>query len=151
MTLFVANITPVALVASTRRTLVQILAGTQPLRIKEIGISFNDTDAAHAPIQTDLVRQSSGGTASVTGGVPLEQAEIGQASLASFRAGFSSTEPTTGDSLRTWYVSPAGGLWVMQFPLGDEPVVGPAGRLAITVLPGAATTCNASAYIVFDE
>ena len=151
MTLFVANITPVALVASTRRTLLQILAGTQPLRIKEIGISFSGTDASLAPIQADLVRQTSGGSASVTAGVPVEQMEIGQASLASIRAGFSSTEPTTTDYLRTWYVTPAGGLFVMQFPLGDEPVVGPTGRLALTVLPGSATTPNAAAYIVFDE
>lgn len=151
MTIHIANIAPVALVASTRRTLLQILAGSQPLRIKEIGISFNDTNAALAPILVDVARQTDAGTASVTTGIIYESQESGVATLASARAGFSSTEPTTTDEIRSWYVTPAGGLFVMQFPLGDEPVVGNAGRLAISVLPGAGTTCSAAAYIVFDE
>jgi hypothetical protein len=156
MTIHVANITPVTL-AVARRTLLQIIAGTQPLRIKEIGISFNGTDAAQAPIQVDLQRQNAAGTASVTAGVPSENQEVGPTALATWRGGFSSTEPTSADTaplgvLRTWYVTPAGGLFVMQFPLGDEPVVGSSGRLALIADNAAGTaTCKAAAYIVFDE
>lgn len=159
MTIHVANIVPVALVASTPRTLLQVMAGTtKPLRIKEIGISFNDVDAAHIPIQVDLMRQQGAGTASVTTGIIFEQSEVTEAPIATARAGFSSTEPVSSDILRTFYVTPAAGLFVMQFPLGDEPVVAQAAtdaspwrRIAIRVSPGASTTCNAAAYIVFDE
>lgn len=152
MTMYVAN-SSALLVASTTRTIVQLLAGTRPLRIKEIGASFDGVDASLTPIKVDLVRQdpASGGTASTTGGVPLEQAEVGPTSLTTYRAGFSSTEPTTTDVIRSWYVTPAGGLFVMQFPLGDEPVVSPAGRIALRCITGSGTTPNVSAYIVFDE
>lgn len=150
MSIYVARATA-TLSASTTRTIVQILAGTQPLRVKELGVSFDGTDASLTPIQVDLVRQTSGGTASATSQVPLEQQEIGPTSLTTYRAGFSSTEPTTTDVIRSWYVTPAGGLLVMQFPLGDEPVVGSAGRLAIRCITGSGTTPNVAAYIVFDE
>ena len=150
MTMYVAA-GSATLVASTTRTILQLLAGTQPLRIKELGASFDGVDASLTPIRVDLVRQTAAGTASVTGGVPIEQAEIGPTSLTTYRAGFSSTEPTTTDVIRSWYVTPAGGLFVMQFPLGDEPVVGTAGRIAIRCTTGSGTTSTVSAYIVFDE
>jgi hypothetical protein len=150
MTMYVANATA-TLSASTTRTIVQLLSSTQPLRIKELGVSFDGTDASLTPIKVDLVRQTSGGTASTTGGVPLEQQEIGPTSLTTYRAGFSSTEPTTTDVIRSWYVTPAGGLFVMQFPLGDEPVVGSSGRIALRCITGSSTTPNVAAYIVFDE
>jgi len=150
MTMYVAN-AGATLIANTTRTIVQLLAGTQPLRIKELGASFDGTDASLTPIKVDLVRQTSGGTASTTGGVPLEQAEIGPTSLTTYRAVFSSTEPTTTDVIRSWYVTPAGGLFVMQFPLGDEPVVGPAGRIALRCNTGSGVSPLVSAYIVFDE
>lgn len=152
MTMYVAT-GSATLVASTTRTILQLLAGTRPLRIKELGASFDGVDASLTPIRVDLIRQdpASAGTASVTGGVPVEQAETGPTSLTTFRAGFSSTEPTPGDIVRSWYVTPAGGLFVMQFPLGDEPVVAPAGRIALRCITGSGTVPNVSAYIVFDE
>lgn len=140
----------VTLVASTTRTLVQVVAGaSKPLRIKEVGISFNGTDASLTPIQVDLCRQSTAGTSSAL--TLLEQEEAREAPMATARNGFSSTEPTTGDIIRTWQVTPAGGLLVVQFPLGDEPIVAASGRLALRAITGAATTPSAASYIVFDE
>lgn len=150
MTMYVVNTVSTTLVASTTRTVMQLLAGTQPLRIKEIGASFNGTDASLAPIKVDLIRQTDAGTSSNSGLTPFEQTEIGPTSLTTYKYNYSS-EPSSGDIIRSWYVTPAGGLFVMQFPLGDEPVVGPAGRIAIRCITGSGTTPNVSAYIVFDE
>lgn len=149
MTIFIARSPAVAITGGTTRTLLQVLASTQPLRIKEIGVSFDGTDAADKPVQVDLLRQTTAGTS--TGGTMVENQEIGQAALASFGHSMTSTEPTAGDILRSWYITPAGGLWVMQFPLGDEPVVGATGRLGIRCVPDATASQNAIAYIVFDE
>jgi hypothetical protein len=81
----------------------------------------------------------------------LEQEEAREAPIATARNGFSSTEPTTTDLIRTWMVTPAGGLLVIQFPLGDEPIVAPSARLGLRVITGASTTPNAASYIVFNE
>ena len=149
MTMYVAT-RSVALVASETRTILQLLAGTQPLRIKEIGASFNGVDASLTPVKIDLMRQADAGTSTNSNIVPLEQAQIGPESLTRYKTAYTS-EPTDGDIIRSWYVTPAGGLFVMQFPLGDEPVVGSAGRIAIRCTTGSGTTSTVSAYIVFDE
>lgn len=152
MTIFIARtLLNVAITGGTTRTILQVLAGTQPLRIKEVGVSFNGVDAAKIPLQVDFLRQTTAPAASTTVGALVENQEIGQAALASAVYAATSTEPTAGDVLRTWYITPAGGLWVMQFPLGDEPVVAPAGRIGIRVIPDAAATQGSFAYIVFDE
>lgn len=149
MAIFIARTPAVAITGGTTRTLLQVIASTQPLRIKEIGVSFDGTDASDKPVEVDLLRQTTAGTN--TSGTLVENQEIGQSALASFNHSMTSTEPTPGDILRSWYITPAGGLWVMQFPLGDEPVVGPSGRLGIRCVPDASASQNALAYIVFDE
>ena len=150
MTMYVANPSALLLGASNTpgKTVVQLSAGSRPLRIKEIGASFNGTDASLTPITVELCRYSGAGTA--TAGTTLEQTEIGAASLATYNHTYTS-EPSATEIIRRWYVTPAGGLFVMQFPLGEEPVVGPSGFIGLRCITGSGTTPYVSAYIVFDE
>lgn len=148
MSLFVATDTD-TLAANTAETIIQVVAATKPLRIKEVGVSFNGVDAAQIPILVELMRQTTAGTSA--SGTVREQEEVRESPLASSLINFTA-EPTAGDILRQWYVPPAGGLFVMQFPLGDEPVVGPSGRMGLRCTPsGASNTPGVAAYIVFDE
>lgn len=147
MGVYTARDSAVALVAATTKSIVQVVAGsTKPLRVIEIGISFDGTSGSATPVAVDVLRQTTAGTSSALTIVqenPQTEAQIATA-LKTFTA-----EPTAGDLLRTWYVTPAGGLFVMQFPLGREPVIGVSGRLGIRC--NAPAVVNATAYITFEE
>lgn len=147
MSVYTARDSAVALSAGANKTLVQILAGSaKPLRIVEVGVSFDGVTGTAVPVTVDLMRQTTSGTASAL--TIVQENPQTEAPAATARNAFSA-EPTAGDILRTWYVTPAGGLWVMQFPLGREPVVGVSGRIALRV--NAPATVNAAGYLTFDE
>lgn len=150
MSIHIVRSAPTVLVASTVRTQVMVIAGAaKRLKVKEWGISFNDTDASHAPILVELYRATTAGTnaaAVVAVNDPGEDAMV----ATGFQT-FSGTEPTGTEAFFTGYVTPAGGLFVMQYPLGDEPKLAVSTRVAIRVTPGASTTCNAVGYIKFEE
>jgi len=147
MALYTARDSAVALSASTTKTIVQVVASSsKPVRIVEIGVSFDGTSGSATPVAVDLLRQTTAGTSSSLTFVyenPQTETAIATA-LKTFTA-----EPTAGDILRSWYVTPAGGLFVMQFPLGREPVVGVSGRIGIRC--NAPATVNTTAYITFEE
>lgn len=147
MALYTARVSAVALAAATTKTLAQIVAGSgKPLRLIEVGISFDGISGSAVPVAVDLLRQTTAGTSAALTLVqesPQTEAPVATA------LGTITAEPTAGDIVRSWYVTPAGGLFVMQFPLGREPVVGVSGRLGIRC--NAAAVVNATAYLVFEE
>jgi hypothetical protein len=135
--------------ASATTTVVQVAAGAKPLRVIEVGFSFDGVDATKTPVHCRIVRQTTTGTASAL--TLIKENEGSEAALATATSIFTA-EPTNGDILRSWYVSPAGGLWVIQFPLGREPVVAAAtGRIAVQIVTGAGVTANTSVYLTFEE
>lgn len=150
MGIYSARISGVATASAAAKTIVQVAAGaTKRVKIKELGISFDGVDTTKTPVGVDLVRQTTAGT--MTALTIVEQEEALEAAIATAQH-TATAEPTTTDVLRSWYVSPAGGLLIMQFPLGDEPVVGLSGRLALrAVTVSGSGTPNCSAYIVFEE
>jgi hypothetical protein len=141
----------IALSASqSNKTLLQIAASaTKPLRLKEVGISLNGVDAARVPVQFDLCHQSSAGSGSspvtVVGQDSLQEGVLATAIKTP------SSEPTTGAVVRSWFVTPAGGLFVAQFPLGDEIWVGTSARLGIRYSSGASISETAALYLVCEE
>lgn len=150
MTLHVAS-TPVkvAIAASATKTILGINAGaTAPLRIKEVSISFDAVDANQVPVQVELLRHSSAGTSTALTVVENEEVRPSPAATAGYNY---TVEPTAGDVLRRWFLTPAGGLWAIQFPLGDEIVVAPSGRISLRAITIGGVSCNALANIVFDE
>lgn len=129
-------------------TILQILAPTnQRLRILEWGVSFQGTSTTAEPIQCELLRQTTAGTASGVTPV-LNDDDIAQAIQTTAQGTFTA-EPTSGDILQTVYVHPQTGF-VYPVPGINDIMVAGGGRLGIRVVsPGA--TVDATAYIKFEE
>lgn len=137
-----------ALVAATVETLVQVTApATRRLQIMRWGISFNGVTATDVPVQVDLLRQTTAGTASAF--TPLKIEEADPAALAAAARAFTA-EPTPGDVIESHFVTPNGGLFVVQYGLDERPFVAASGRIAIRAnAPTSAVT--ADAFIVWQE
>lgn len=147
MALYTARISSEALAAATAETLVQVVAASsKPLRIIELGISFDGVTAGAVPVTVDLMRQTTAGTASAL--TLVEEDSRLESPLATALQDFTA-EPTAGDVLRSWFVTPAGGLFVMQFPQGREPVAPESTRIGLRAT--APAIVNAIAYITFEE
>jgi len=98
-------------------------------------------------VLVELIRQTTAGTSAALTLVKHDEASeaaIGTA-LQTFTA-----EPTAGDILASVYLSPAGGIYSYQYPLGDEPVVAVSGRIGIRVTTVAGSgTPNVAAWLKF--
>lgn len=154
MSIFVAvTDTPVTCASNAAVGVISVISDTKSLKIKEIGISFDGTDGTKTPIRVDLVRADTDGTGT-SGTVRSTDAGADAAQAASKYNYSAGSQPTTNVEIqRSWYVSPAGGLWVVQFPLGDEIMVWSGGNVAwlrATTVTGSGTP-NCLAYISFEE
>lgn len=144
MSLYTARVSGVSLSAATAKTLLQVHSTTKPLRVVELGISFMSISATDVPVAVDLMRTSTDGTSSSL--TLVADDDRAESPIATALQTFSA-EPTPGNILRTWQLTPLG-IFVIQFPLGREPVAY-GSRLAIrTTAPQAQT---ATAYLTFEE
>jgi hypothetical protein len=135
--------------ASTTRTLLRVdSASTRRLEVIELGVSMNSVTSTDPPVRIDLMRVTTAGTMSSF--TPILEDADDTAALAT-AAVHATAEPTAGDILRSWYVSPMGGLFVVQFPLGREIKVDASARIALRAISGAATSTSISSYLVFEE
>lgn len=137
----------VALSAATAKTVLQIAApATRRGKVKEIGISFDGTNSAAEPVEVVLMRQTSAGT--MTAQTPTPRQEGDPAALFSGSRN-ASAEPTSSNVIGRWLVSPAGGLFVIQYPQGDEPEISASARVGLVCNAPAAVNCQA--YLVHQE
>ena len=137
-----------SLTAATPKTLLQLVApATRKLALKEIHVGFNSTTTTDAPVLVELLRQTSAGT--MTAATPAPDDSSDPAALAS-AARTATAEPTAGTVLRTWRISPVGGGLLIQFPLGDEPVVNVSERIGLRCT-SAAGQSGVRAYIKHQE
>lgn len=131
-----------------------ISGNTKRVLIKEIGISFDGTDATKTPIRVDFVRAETDGTGT-TGVIRREDESNAETPIATCKYSYAAgAQPTVNvEMLRSWYVTPAGGLWVMQFPLGEELVIAGTTNVgwirATTITASGTPSCLA--YISFAE
>lgn len=136
-----------ATVNGTRTILQLVTAATVQATIIEWGISFDNTNAALAPIDVYLQRQTTAGTASagfvqkVGVGIPAAQTTVQRAFT---------VEPTAGDLIGGWQINPTSGVTI-QYPLGREPVMDVSTRLALVTVGVTANISNAVAYLIFEE
>ncbi len=145
--------TAVACASNAAVGIISVISDTKTIKIKEIGISFDGTDATKTPIRVDLCLASTDGTGT-SGTVDAEDGGEDTA-YATSKYNYAAGAQPTGSVrvVRSWYVSPAGGLWVMQFPLGEEIKVwssNDVGWIRATTVTGSGTP-NALAYISFEE
>lgn len=150
MARYVVNVGPVALLATAVQTIAQLITGAKQAKLIEAHVSFNGISASDVPVVVDVLRQTTAGTA--TGAqVPLKDDPADGAALLTY-AKTVTVEPTAGDILRSWYVTPNGGLFVLPLPVGGIVIPsggGSGGRLSIR----ATAPANVSTIVdlVFEE
>jgi hypothetical protein len=143
-----------ALTASTTVSLILLAPATNSFRVTELGISF-DGSAAAAAIRVDLYRTTTLGSPTGTTATPVA-VNNSQASIA-LSSGLTilTAEPSAVAVLRTWYVSPASGSLIVQFPLGREPdtthLTSGTQSIGIRVVTPSGVTPHAASYIEFEE
>lgn len=150
-----ATAAPAALAAATAKTLCMITASTanQP-SITEIGISFDGVTTTAVPVLVELVS----GTATTTGTVVAQTPKQlrgwpAQGSQTSGQITITA-EPTVQLVNRKWLVTPVGGLWSVQFPMGREPtgiVTATTDAKTWSIRATAPAVVNVHAYIEFEE
>lgn len=144
---YIVNVEDQPLVANTPQTILMISApSTRRVVLVEWGISFAGVSAAEAPVLVEVRRYTTAGTG--TPFTPIKMREVEPAALAAGTTIFT-VEPTSTELLFPYRVTPNGGLFVIQYPLGREPSVNVSGRLGLTVRAGAAVA--ATAYLVYEE
>jgi hypothetical protein len=149
--------TACALAAGTAKTVILVVsaAANQPA-IVEIGVSFDGVTATAVPVLVELTT----GTAA-TAGTPRAALAAGkqvrgwpaQTSQTTVADSYSA-EPTVELVNRKWLVTPNGGLFVMQFPLGREPtgiVTSATDAKTWGIRCTAPATVNCHAYVEFEE
>lgn len=151
---YTVNSGAIALSASATKSLI-LLNPTISYVVTELGISFNAA-AATAAVTVDLYRTTTLGSPAGTTATFVKE-NMG-ADTASSNATASSlvnltTEPTTVEIIRSFYVQPFGGLVVLQFPLGREPQMTgtSSNRIGVRVTTPASTTPSAEAWFAVEE
>jgi hypothetical protein len=146
----IARVSAVAAASAAAKTVLQVVAGSTTRQlVKAWEVSLDGADSTKTPVLVELVRQTTAGTASALTLVKHDEASV--AALGSAQQTFT-IEPTAGDILASVYLSPAGGIYSYQFPLGDEPVIASSGRLGIRVTTVAGSgTPNVAAWLKFSE
>ena len=135
--------------AAADQTLVQVSAGVIPITLTEWGVSFDGITSTATPVHVKLQLQTDGGTMTQIGrGQKLNSALTG--SLASYRINATS-EPTDGAILSQHNVTPIGGLFEKQWPLGREIVINPGERVAVIASAFVGSATSALGHIVFEE
>ena len=143
-----SNVTDQSPTGAANKTIIQLVTGaTRKIWVKEIGISFRSVTATDVPVLVFLARQSTAGTASA---LSIQPANEGIPAAISTAQDTFTVEPTTGVICGgPWEVTPIGGLFVVQWQLGDEPDMAVSSRLALIAVAAATQTCRA--YIKFNE
>lgn len=137
------------------KTMLQVKASTTlPFRVREWGISF-DGSAAATPIKCELMEGDSGSGSTVTAHVAAGIVKLDAAAIACgdpttnlipvgmTSTGYTSTGEGTNTTSRMFdaqFVAPTN-QYVIQYPLGAEPLVQVACLLKIRVTAGAAVNC----------
>lgn len=135
--------------AAADQTLVQVRAGVVPITLVEWGASFDGITSTATPAQVKLQLQTTGGTMTQVGrGQKYNSALTG--SLASYRVN-ATVEPTDGAILGQHNITPIGGLFEKQWPLGREIVLAPGERCSVVASCFAGSAASALGHIVFEE
>mgnify|MGYP000558890807 CR=1 FL=1 len=144
-----AVIEGVTLVSATPETLLHVGAGVK-IRVHEWGVSFDGVTASDAPVEVQLLTQSTVGTAS--SGTPVARDRSATLTPASDFHHTFTVEPTLGAVLESHLITPNGGLLVMQYMPGSEPVTA-GGSTEFIGLKATAPTSNvsANAWIAYSE
>lgn len=140
-----------ALTAAATKSLVLINPVTNPIRLTELSVSFDGSAAAQG-IQVDLYRVATLGSPAGTSTTAAKLTDDNAPAATTTALTALTAEPTTVTVLRSWMVSPFGGLLVLQEVLDREPGAITAGaRLGLRYTTATGVSPNAVAYMAFVE
>lgn len=147
-----------ALSGATAKTVMYVNGGTKAATFCEMSIAFDGTTATNVPALIDLcygtkASNSTPGTASTTF-TPVQTRGWASGAASSAAANACSSEPTVLTVTRTWLTSPNGGILIIQWPLGREPVTlqtAATSGLQIAVRCNAPNAVNIRGYLEFAE
>lgn len=150
---FASSITkPITVSSSTTVTLIQVEGAPQGTRIIEWGISFNGTDSNQTPAICSIEYQDEVGSPQAT--VSGDAIGPGMGSVlqseTSFRVDSRSTAASLNTTIEQFHLTPVGGLYSKQYPLGREIYVPSGNYVGITALAADADIVG-TAYFLIEE
>jgi hypothetical protein len=151
MSSYVVSCASTALSASATQSLILINPATIAYKITELSVSF-DSAAAATAVEVQLYRTTAVGSPAGTSTTPIKVTNPGATAAQSTALTALTTEPTTVEILRRWFVSPASGLLLLQHPLGREPGAAGAGQeIGLRAITPSGVTPHVAAYLEFEE
>lgn len=146
MGIWIAKINKVSIAGGGDKTAVMITAGTNhQVELLEVAVFCFGTNATQAPIEFQLVRATTAGTASALTAVKWNDSD-GDAADATLQDTFT-VEPTTGTILLPFAVHPQTGIIL---PMVEPLIIGAGDRLTLLVKnPVTATSING--YLKYKE
>ena len=156
--LYYASSEAIALVAATAVVTLDVTSTgtTRRFSCNELGVTFNGTVATAVPVIVRLVRTTvapNSGATITQAATPLDSsgpASLCTAYMPTTAAAWTTTAPTVGATLRTWYVPPTSGI-VVQFPLGQEPDFPATAAAGLGIQCVAPATVSVNSYLVWTE
>jgi len=152
MTLYSVKTGSVALTASSTKSLWLLNPVSDFFLVAEVSASM-DASATAAGVGFELYRTTTVGTPAGSSYTPVKVNRQGDAAAATTTALTAlTTEPTAVEIICEWFLQPFGGLIVLQYPLGREPMGAAAGnRVGLRYITPAGVTPNCRSYAYFDE
>ncbi|WP_019059952.1 hypothetical protein [Streptomyces prunicolor] len=141
----------ITLTASATKSLILLAPGTPGLRLTELGVSF-DGSSALTGVQIDLYRVATLGSPAGSSATPAKLTDDSTPAATATALTALSTEPTSVTILRSWMVSPFGGLLALQEVLDREVgAITSGARLGLRYTTAASVTPGCVAYMGFTE
>ncbi len=150
--LYVAQSAAFSYAANTTKTLVLVDApANRDLTITEIGVSADGTSGTALALVVELCHVTMATSGTSTSLTPVQTRGNVLASQATAAHSFTA-EPTVVTVIKGWYMTPNQGLFIVQFPLGREPMTRTGEAIAIRINnPTSGTTVNLRGNIEFEE
>lgn len=134
------------------KTVLNVIAGAnQPVSIIEWGVSFDGVTSSAVPATVELCQSTQAG-AGTPGSSPTPVQVGGRAITLQVTSGINYTaEPTTLTALESFFVPQFMGMFVKQYPLGQEPDTDLSGGTvkALAIRVNTSATVNVFAYARF--
>lgn len=156
MTLYTAYAeTPYVVLTADTSSIMEVIGDADvTAKLVEFSISFNGVSSTQAPILVKLRQITATGTGTACSEVAVQRS--GKTAPQVQAKHTLTVEPTmvATVALGQWYVHPQGGLLLVQYPLGREPVIcdGVAAQgLALELTSASGVTPTAACYMTWDE
>ena len=138
----------VALTAASTKSLILLNPGSREVTLTEFAVSF-DGSAAAASVGLEIYRVLTLGSPAGTTGTAVLTSQGLPVALSSGLTALT-TEPTTVEVMKEWFLTPFGGTLHIQSPLGRE-VINTTSRLGLRYITPTGVSPNARAFFEWEE